>query len=186
MLMRRPSHCLAMMQRAVSEEEQTQLKSFYPSLFITTRDTPGGFIGPRATKSIWETTPEEREAYWEENWKRGAFQFIMGNYMDCLVDPKANRLAYDFWAKKVRARIKNTRKADLMAPKEPTYPFGTKRTPLEADYYEMIDKDNVEIVNLLETPIKTFTSTGMALEDGSQLEFDIIVLATGFDAFSGS
>lgn len=75
-----------------------------------------------------------------------------------------------------------------MAPpveKMPYY-FGTKRNPLEQDYYEMVDQDNVDVVNLNETPIETFTTKGIRFQDGSEQEFDIMILATGFDSFSGS
>jgi len=74
----------------------------------------------------------------------------------------------------------------LMAPDVAPYYFGTKRNPLENDYYECLDKDSVEIVNLNKTPLKTFTTTGMLMEDGTKLDFDMVVLATGFDSFTGS
>jgi cation diffusion facilitator CzcD-associated flavoprotein CzcO len=75
-----------------------------------------------------------------------------------------------------------------MAPTEPPYFFGTKRVPLEQDYYECIDQDNVELVDLTKTPIKEFNETGILLgsSENRQLELDIVVLATGFDAVTGS
>ena len=36
-----------------------------------------------------------------------------------------------------------------------------------------------------ETPIKAFNEKGIELSDGTQLEFDVIILATGFDALTG-
>lgn len=48
-----------------------------------------------------------------------------------LKDKKANREAYDFWAKKTRARIQDPRKRDILAPVEPPHAFGTKRPSLE-------------------------------------------------------
>lgn len=102
------------------------------------------------------------------------------------MDPKANKIVYQFWRSKVQARMKNKEKAELMAPSEMPYYFGTKRHPLEGDYYEMLDQDHVDIVHLGRNPLKTFNKTGMMLEDGTQKDFDIVVLATGFDSFSGS
>lgn len=36
-----------------------------------------------------------------------------------------------------------------------------------------------------ETPIKTFTEKGITLSDGTDLELDVIILATGFDSVTG-
>lgn len=66
------------------------------------------------------------------------------------------------------------------------YAFGTKRSSLEQDYYECLDQDNVEVVSLGSTPITEFTDKGIRTEDGKEREFDIIVLATGYDSMTGS
>ena len=74
-----------------------------------------------------------------------------------------------------------------MAPDEAQYYFGTKRTPLEHDYYDMLNRPNVSIVDLNTNPLESFTSTGLKLggEDTAR-DFDVVVLATGFDSFTGS
>lgn len=81
------------------------------------------------------------------------------------------------------------KKMQLMAPlpaeKMPYWIF-TKRPPLEVDYYEMVDKPWVDVVNTNETPSKQFNETGIEMDDGTQIDFDVLILATGFDAFSGS
>lgn len=186
MFMRRPSYCLPMQQRLITDAEQAQLKSFYPDLFKISRASRAGFPCQGQNVSVFDVSEEEREKHWEEAWQRGAFNFLMTNYYDISLDEKANRLAYDFWAKKTRERMDNKEKAELMAPTEPPYPFGNKRTPLEADYYEMLDKDSVRIVNLNKTPLKNFSERGLILEGGLEIELDVVVLATGFDSFSGS
>jgi cation diffusion facilitator CzcD-associated flavoprotein CzcO len=98
------------------------------------------------------------------------------------VDPKANRELYDFWAKKIRARISNPQKRDLLAPLEPPYYISTKRPSLEQDYYESCDRENVDITN---SPIVKFTKTGIVTEDGTEREFDVVAICTGYDAVTG-
>lgn len=185
MFMRRPSYCIPMQQRKISKEEQAQLKSFYPNLFRAGRASRTGLPYNRGGCKVFEVNENEREQLWEELWQRGGFNFLFA-FDDTALDKKANRAAYDFWAKKVRARMSNPVKRDLMAPLEPPYLFGTKRSPLEADYYECLDQDNVEIVNLNERPLRSFNEKGMVMEDEKQLDFDIVIFATGFDSFSGS
>jgi cation diffusion facilitator CzcD-associated flavoprotein CzcO len=185
MLMRRPSYCIPMQQRKITHEEQAQLKAFYPNLFKAGRASRSGFPSARGGSNVFDVPEKEREELWEEMWNRGAFNFLFA-FEDVAMNLKANRAAYDFWAKKIRSRMNNPAKRDLMAPVDPPYLFGTKRTPLEADYYECLDQDNVEIVNLNQTPLQSFNEKGMVMEDGKQLDFDIVILATGFDSFSGS
>jgi cation diffusion facilitator CzcD-associated flavoprotein CzcO len=74
-----------------------------------------------------------------------------------------------------------------MAPDEAPYYYGTKRSPLEHDYYDVLNQPHVSIVDLNANPIETFTEKGIKLGgEDSPREFDVIVLATGFDSFTGS
>lgn len=97
------------------------------------------------------------------------------------VSRDANSAAYDFWARKVRARITDPQKRELLAPLEMPYYIGTKRPSLEQDYYEMCDKPNVEITN---SPITEIRSNGILAGDEFR-EFDVIVVCTGYDAVTG-
>jgi hypothetical protein len=173
-------------QRKVDIKEQVGMRAYYDVLFQAGRHSRVGFpsIGPQC--GVFDVTDEQREAHFEETWNRGGFNYNVCNYNDYLLDKKANRVVYDFWAKKIRARMSDPVKRDMMAPLEPPYFFGTKRCPLENDYYEMLDRKNVEIVDLNKSPLKTFNEKGMVFEDGSTREFDMVVLATGFDSFTGS
>ena len=73
---------------------------------------------------------------------------------------------------------------------EPPHAFGIKRPCLEQNYYEVLNRDNVGIVNInpetkYGTPIKEFTEKGIITSDGVEREYDIIALATGFDVVTG-
>ena len=63
--------------------------------------------------------------------------------------------------------------------------FGTRRLPLETFYYEVYNQDNVELVDIKETPIERITPEGIKTSE-REYEFDIIIYATGFDAITGS
>jgi cation diffusion facilitator CzcD-associated flavoprotein CzcO len=96
-----------------------------------------------------------------------------------------NRTAYDFWQKKTAAKIKDPKKRAILAPKEPLHTFGTVRPSLESGYYTALNQDNVEVVYCKDTPIERFTEKGIQTKDGKEREFDLIVLATGFDTHTG-
>ncbi|OAP63454.1 hypothetical protein AYL99_02681 [Fonsecaea erecta] len=182
---RTPNLAQPMQQRKLTKEEQDNAKSFYQAYFQSAKECLSGFPYNPATKTFFEATPEERLEYWEDLWQRGGFSFLISNYREFLTNKEVNRELYQFWAKKVRARMKDPFKKDVLAPLEQGHWFGTKRPSLEQDYYEMVDRDNVTLVDLKATPIVEFTETGIKTTDKLH-EFDIVILATGYDSVTGS
>jgi cation diffusion facilitator CzcD-associated flavoprotein CzcO len=73
----------------------------------------------------------------------------------------------------------------LLAPAEPPHPIGSKRPSLEQNFYEMFNLPHVDLVDLNAEPIEEFNETGIRTSRGFE-EFDLIVLATGFDSVTGS
>lgn len=183
---RNPNIALPMQQRQFSELEQRITKANYLGLFRLARESAAGIAGDPCTAVTTDHTPEERQAMWEELYARGGFNYQAANYRDYLVDETANTMLYDFWCKKTRERVKDPAKADIVAPLKPPYPFATKRSSLENDYYECISRENVELVNLKTSPISEFTPNGIKCQDGVERDFDIIVMATGYDNMTGS
>ncbi|MEJ2604562.1 MAG: NAD(P)/FAD-dependent oxidoreductase [Gammaproteobacteria bacterium] len=59
----------------------------------------------------------------------------------------------------------------------PDYPFGAKRILFSDDYYEALDRDNVELVT--ET-IEAVTDDGVRVAGGREIPADVLILATGF------
>ena len=73
--------------------------------------------------------------------------------------------------------VKGPKVAEKLIPI--AYDFGTRRVPLEANYFEAINRDK-------ENPIERLTETGVQTADGRVHRLDILVLATGFDAGTGA
>ena len=86
-------------------------------------------------------------------------------------------------ARKIRQRVKDPRIAEKLIPRD--HGFGTRRLPLETFYFEVYNRDNVELVDIKETPIERITPKGIKTSV-REYEFDIIIYATGFDAITGS
>lgn len=183
---RTPNYALPMHQRRLSPEEQTQSMSIYDHLFRLGRESKTGVPYVSVGKAVKDVSEEEREAKFEELWARGGFNFNTAGFDDVLTDKNSNYMLYEFWRKKVASRISDPRKAEIFAPKEPPHPFSTKRPSLEQDYYECIDRPNVDVVSLNEVSIKSFDKTGIITSDGQHRDFDVVVLATGYDSITGS
>ncbi|SMR42332.1 unnamed protein product [Zymoseptoria tritici ST99CH_1E4] len=185
---RTPNLAVPMGKRDLSVEEQNKLKPFYPELFAYRERCFGGFCFDLDERYTFDVAENVREEFYEQLWGHGGFAFWLGNFADYLYDHKANRAAYDFWAKKQRARITDPRKRDLLAPLEPPHPFGVKRPCLEQNYYEQFNRPNVDVVDISEKSgngIAEFTEIGIRTTDGEHCEFDVIAIATGFDITTG-
>ncbi|PYI11980.1 FAD/NAD(P)-binding domain-containing protein [Aspergillus sclerotiicarbonarius CBS 121057] len=182
---RTPNLALPMRQLQLPRE-QDFMKTVYPHIFRDRETTSTGTGVESVPKRTCEAPPEEREALYEANWRKGGFHLILGGYFDSLLDPQANRLMYDFWARKTRPRIHDPKKRDLLVPLEPLHPFGAKRGSLEVDYFEAFNQPNVHLVNLREEHIVEFKSHGIVTSSGAYHELDAVVFATGFDGVTGS
>lgn len=181
---RTPILALAMQQCALDEATQVEMKRDYPARFARRRESFGGFDFHASGKSALEVSPEERRAIYEASWAAGGFSFWASTFYDVMMNLEANRTAYDFWREKVQARIRDPKLAEKLAPKQPPHPFGVKRPSLEQTYYDVFNQENVRLVDLKETPIVEVTPNGLRTAEAEH-EFDILVLATGFDAVTG-
>ena len=182
---RTPNLSLPMRQRKLTPEEQNESKGRYPELYKHRLTTFAGFDFDFAKKNTFDDTPEEREAFYQKLWDDGGFNFWLATYKDMLYVEKANRKAYNFWARKTRARIHDPVKRDILAPLEPPHPFGTKRPSLEQNYYDQFNSDHMNVIDIKKNPIVGIEPKGIRLEDGFLHECDVIALATGFDSLTG-
>lgn len=179
---------IPMGKRDLTAEEQNNLKPLYPQLFSLREKNFGGYHFDFAENNVFDVPPEEREAFYESLWSRGGFRYWLGNYKNYLYDMEANRDVYDFWARKIRARVHDPRKRELLCPVEPPFAFGVKRPCLEQDYFEQFNRDSVDVVDIScesGNSIQEFTETGIKTADGNHYEFDVIAIATGFDISTG-
>ncbi|KAJ5908776.1 hypothetical protein N7495_001458 [Penicillium taxi] len=186
---RTPTFALPMRQRDIQPDEVNMLRGYYEAIFNQCYQSNIGLPCKKNLQSAHQATPEERKALFDELWEKGGFGFMISNYVDTLVDEKANGFIYDYWVQRVRARMTDPEKMDLVAPLKQKMPVATKRPSLEQNYYEMIDRDNVTLHDVNRAPILEFNETGLMTGDDAEKqhhELDIIILATGYDAVTGS
>jgi cation diffusion facilitator CzcD-associated flavoprotein CzcO len=167
----------------IGEAEMRKIRARYPEIFARCLETPGCFIHAPDPRSALEVSPEEREAFWETLYAEPGFGIWQGNFRDIVTDRKANALISDFIARKIRQRVKDPAVAEKLIPKN--HGFGTRRVPLETNYFEVYNQPNVKLVDITETPIECITPAGIRTSD-AEYEFDIIIYATGFDAITGA
>jgi cation diffusion facilitator CzcD-associated flavoprotein CzcO len=180
---RTANFCKPLGNSLISDDEQEDIKKNYPKIFQRCRETFGSFLADFEKRSAFDVTPEEREARYEELWNEPGFGFWLGTYEDILTDPKANETQAEFARKKIRSRVNDPKVAEMLCPT--SHPIGTKRMPLETGYYEVYNQPNVELVDIKATPIEVVTESSLKTTQ-TEYEFDMLILATGFDTVTGS
>jgi cation diffusion facilitator CzcD-associated flavoprotein CzcO len=180
---RTPNYCAPLRNSLVDEETQQRFKATYPEIHKRIRETSGGFLHDVDRRKTIDVPREERLAFYEQLWKEPGFKKWLGNFVDIMTDRVANEDFAEFVRNKIRARVKDPVVAEKLVPKD--HPFGSKRIPLETEYYEAYNRNNVLLVDIKETPLERITPRGIKTSD-KEYEFDVIIYATGFDAITGS
>jgi cation diffusion facilitator CzcD-associated flavoprotein CzcO len=180
---RTPNYCAPLRNGLVSPETQKRWKASYPEIHKRIRETPAAFMHDFDPRNTFDVPKEERLALYEELWAQPGFKKWLGNFHDIMTNREANEDFAEFVRDKIRARVKDPVVAEKLCPKD--HPFGSKRIPLETNYYEAYNRDNVLLVDVRETPIEAITPKGIKTSDREH-EFDVIIYATGFDAITGA
>jgi cation diffusion facilitator CzcD-associated flavoprotein CzcO len=180
---RTPNWCAPLHNGKIDAETQKTIKAGYPEMFKRCQETFACFLHTPDPRGAFEVSDQEREAFYEKLYAARGFGIWQGNFRDILIDRKANATISDFVARKIRQRVKNPDIAEKLIPRN--HGFGTRRLPLETFYYEVYNQDNVELVDIAETPIERITPDGIKTS-AAEYQFDIIIYATGFDAITGS
>ncbi len=168
--------------RPITPEEMAEAREDFDAICAKMHANPGGFPFDNHTRMALDHTPEERNAHYEKLWQRGGFKFFLDGYNDIAVSEEANASLADFIRDKIREIVHDPETAEKLMP---DYFVMTKRPILDDGYFETFNRDNVTLVDLREDPIERFTPTSVVTRSGEH-PIDMLVLATGFDAISGS
>jgi acetone monooxygenase len=179
-----PQYTLPMKSPHYGRDEQAAYKSRFDDLKKTIPHTFTGF--EYEWVYAWaDCTPEKRLEVLEEIHEDGSLKLWLASFSELFFSPEISEEICEFVRQKMRARLKNDpHLCDVLIPTD--YGFGTHRVPLERDYLEVYLRDNVELVGVRDNAIARIVPEGIELADGTRYELDVIVLATGFDAGTGS
>jgi cation diffusion facilitator CzcD-associated flavoprotein CzcO len=180
---RRPNWSAPLNNSPISNEEMADIRSRYDDIFATCARTPGGFEHEPDRRGFWEVTREERLALWDKLYDEPGFGIWLSNFREIFTDEAANAEFSAYIADRIRRRVKDPVVAEKLIPRD--HGFGVQRVPLETNYFEAYNRDNVHLVDIGETPIDRITETGLRTS-ARDYDFDIIVYSTGFDAITGA
>lgn len=166
----------------LSDEEDRAVKARYRERRQAALNSPSGLGFIPNKQSAADASPEEREAVYEAAWHRLGFGFALA-YKDVLLNEASNETAADFIRRKIHSAVNDPDVREKLTPKG--FPFGARRPSVDSGYFQAFNRPNVTLVDIKATPIVEFTPAGIRTTD-REYPLDVIVFATGFDAFTGS
>ncbi len=166
----------------LSDEEDRTVKASYHERREAARNSPSGLGFVPDMRSATDVPEEERHAAYAAAWNRLGFGFAL-TFKDILLDERSNDTASEFIRAKIAEQVEDPAVLEKLTPKG--FPFGTRRPSVDSGYFPTFNRANVDLVDISETPIEAITPQGIRTS-AAEIPFDVIIYATGFDAFTGS
>jgi cyclohexanone monooxygenase len=180
---RTPNFSIPARNAALTDEAREAFRKNYPEIRRFAReDTRNGIYAELPDRGVFDDGENARCARYEDRWTKGGLGFLV-TYNNLILDKAANDTAADFVRGKIAEIVGDPGTAKRLQPE--SYPFGSKRLCVDTDYYATFNRPNVTLVDIRPIGIEEIL-TNAVRAGGQDYEIDALVLATGFDAMTGS
>ena len=191
---RTPVYTVPANRKRMRAEVQQEFREHYREIREMQQHNQGGVSNFRPRKSVRReprveatNAPPNRLLELTSEQRRDAIdRFGLGAllaFRDVYSDARANEIANELYRDTVRTMVRDPDTAERLLPK--TYGLGCKRQVIDRDYYDTFNRDNVTLVDLVETPVDTVDATGVRTSV-RHYDLDVLIYATGFDAMTGA
>ncbi len=168
---------------ALTAEERESFRSRYPEIRRFAREEArNGIFTEAPDRGALDDGDNERRSKYEARWARGGLTF-MSVYNNLALEMAANDTAANFVREKIAEIVDDPGTAKLLQPN--SHPIGTKRICIDSDYYAAFNRPNVSLVDIRSIGIEQILPRAVRA-GGNDYDVDALVLATGFDAMTGS
>ena len=180
---RTPNFSIPARNAPLTAEERDAFRKNYPEIRRFAReDARNGIYAELPERGALEDGENARRARYEQRWANGGLTFMLA-YNNLILDKAANDTAADFVREKIAEIVSDPATARRLQPDN--HPIGTKRICVDTDYYATFNRPNVTLVDIRGRGIDEILPH--AVRAGNEnYEIDALVLATGFDAMTGS
>lgn len=168
---------------ALTDEERNNVRKTYPEIRRFAREIArNGIFAEQPDRGALDDSDETRNGKYSARWERGGLTF-MYVYNNLGLERSANDTAANFVRGKIAGIVQDPETAKLLQPN--SHPIGTKRICIDTDYFATFNRPNVSLVDIKTNPIEEITANAVRVA-GKDHEVDALVMATGFDAMTGS
>ena len=180
---RTPNFSIPAHNAELTSEEREAFRKIYPEVRRFAReDARNGIYAEMPDRGALDDGDNARRAKYEQRWAKGGLTFMLA-YNNLILDKTANDTAADFVRGKIAEIVKDPATARLLQPDN--HPIGSKRICVDTEYYATFNRPNVTLVDIRSAGIERVLPNAVR-SGGRDYEIDALVLATGFDAMTGS
>ena len=180
---RTPNFSIPARNALLTAEEREAFRKNYPEIRRFAReDARNGIYAEPPDRGALDDGDNARRNKYDQRWAKGGLTFMLA-YNNLLLDQAANDTAADFVREKIAEIVSDSETARRLQPDN--HPIGTKRICVDTDYYATFNRPNVTLVDIRERGIEEILPNAVRA-GGEDYQIDALVLATGFDAMTGS
>jgi cyclohexanone monooxygenase len=180
---RTPNFSIPARNAALTAEERDAFRRNYPEIRRFAReDARNGIYAELPDRGALDDGENARRVKFDQRWAKGGLTFMLA-YNNLILDKAANDTAADFVREKIAEIVTDPQTARLLQPDN--HPIGSKRICVDTDYYATFNRPNVTLVDIRPDGIEEIRPDAVRVQS-KDYEVDALVLATGFDAMTGS
>ena len=179
---RTPNYSVPAKNHKLTKSDQLNANKEFEKLEQLMLHHRGGHPWTHSNISAKDTNEIKRNELYERAWENGGLSF-RDTFSDLSINNESNETASNFIKEKIKNIVNDSKTANLLTNFD--HPFGSKRPPIDTNYYETFNRKNVNLIDIRENPIISFTKNGIQTSN-AEYELDALILATGFDALTGT